>query len=361
MRRSLSLICGAAVTAFFLVVSSTPLSAQNSQPPTISAAASDPALTTLFISGTNFSSTVAVYLSGVQLGGVLIGNGGTTITATIPGIMPGSYRLTVVQGSGNKVQSASFDITLGATGAAGPPGPIGPPGPAGPAGLAGVAGPAGPAGANGAVGPAGPAGAVGPEGPMGPFGPQGPQGAQGPQGVQGPPGFDGAMGPQGPQGPAGMFGPVGPAGPAGPQGPAGSGGVVNALFQAGPGNHPNTLPPNTYGFVGATITVAVTPGQRLHVTANKAMGSSIVGGANGLGIVVCSLPVGAPAGTAPSTYGGAILGLSVPQNTRITFGISGIIANLPEGSHIVGMCAQASTPAEWNSNEYGYTTVLVLQ
>jgi hypothetical protein len=53
--------------------------------------------------------------------------------------------------------------------------------------------------------------------------------------------------------------------------------------------------------------------------------------------------------------------MSVPQNTRVTFGISGVIANLPAGTHTVGMCATAPTPADWNSNEYGYTTVLVFQ
>jgi hypothetical protein len=105
----------------------------------------------------------------------------------------------------------------------------------------------------------------------------------------------------------------------------------------------------------------VTAGQKLHVTSHKAMGSSNVGGANGLGLVVCSLPDGAPAGTAPTTYGGAMLGLTVPQNTRIVFGISAIVESLPAGTHKVGMCATVATPTDWNLNEFGYTTVLVLQ
>lgn len=183
-------------------------------------------------------------------------------------------------------------------------------------------------------------------------------GIPGPAGPAGAQGMNGIPGPAGPAGPQGMNGVPGPAGPAGPQGPTG---VVSALFASAGGTDPNSLAPNTTGFVGPTVNATVTAGQKLHVTTHKGMGSTVAGGANGLKIWVCSLSVDAPAGTAPNVVGGGIFGLAVPQNTRLSFGIGGLVQGLPAGTYQVGMCANVPTPADWNSNEFGYTTVLVLQ
>ena len=121
----------------------------------ISAAAADPAQTTLFLSGAHFDADAAVYLSGIPLEKVVVGSGGQTLTASLPpGVLPGSYRIFVVQGHG-KTQNATFDVTLGSTGPEGVAGPPGPPGPRG------ETGPIGPQGPPGATGPQGPAGATG--------------------------------------------------------------------------------------------------------------------------------------------------------------------------------------------------------
>src|SRR5688500_10174216 len=142
----------------------------------ITAAAADPAQTTLFLSGANFERDAAVYLAGIPLGNVVVGSGGQTLTASLPpGVLPGSYRVFVIQGNG-KPQNATFDVTLGSTGAEGPAGPPGPPGPQGEPGLPG---PQGEPGAIGATGPQGPMGLPGATGATGPRGEQGPQGVSG--------------------------------------------------------------------------------------------------------------------------------------------------------------------------------------
>jgi len=154
----------AVIAALVLTVS--PVFAQGKAPASqviITAAAADPALTTLFLSGDNFDADAAVYLSGVPLGSVVVGSGGATLTASLPaGVLPGSYRVFVVQGNG-KTQNATFDVTLGSTGAEGPAGPPGPPGP------------------------------QGERGPQGPMGMQGPQGAPGVSGIVSIAGWGGAI------------------------------------------------------------------------------------------------------------------------------------------------------------------------
>lgn len=143
----------AVIAALVLTVS--PAFAQGKGPASqviITAAAADPALTTLFLSGDKFDADAAVYLSGVPLEDVAVGNGGTTLTASLPGgVLPGSYRVFVVQGNG-KTQNATFDATLGSTG---PQGEVGPPGPAGPPGPTGATGPQGPQGIQGPAGSTG--------------------------------------------------------------------------------------------------------------------------------------------------------------------------------------------------------------
>src|SRR5688572_11496815 len=154
-----------AMVAVFVVAAS-PSFAQGKSPASqviITAAAADPAQTTLFLSGANFERDAAVYLAGIPLGNVVVGSGGQTLTASLPpGVLPGSYRVFVVQGNG-KTQNATFDVTLGSTGAEGPAGPPGPPGP------------------------------QGERGPQGPMGMQGPQGAPGVSGIVSIAGWGGAI------------------------------------------------------------------------------------------------------------------------------------------------------------------------
>ena len=152
-----------AIAAAFVFAAST-VFAQGKAPTSqviITVAAADPTQTTLFLAGENFEQGAAVYLSGIPLGNVAVGSGGATLTASLPpGVLPGSYRVFVVQGNG-KTQNATFDVTLGSAGPEGPVGPVGPPGPQGERGATGSQGPQGPQGATGATGPQGPPGVAG--------------------------------------------------------------------------------------------------------------------------------------------------------------------------------------------------------
>ena len=129
----------------------------------ISSASTDPNAEWLTIRGMNFGNhPPQVTLAGDRL--QVLSSGPFEILAVLPpGIEPGSYRLAVARGRGERY-SDTFDVTIGAAGPAGPPGPEGP---AGPAGLPGPQGLPGLPGAPGPQGPAGPAGPAGPQGPAG--------------------------------------------------------------------------------------------------------------------------------------------------------------------------------------------------
>lgn len=227
------------------------------------------------------------------------------------------------------------------------PGPTGPTGPQGPQGAAGVQGP---------QGPAGPQGAQGPFGPMGPAGPAGPQGAQGLAGPAGAAGAQGPAGPAGPQGAQGLAGPVGPAGPQGAQGlagPVGPQGVVSTAFVS---NQCAAITAAT-AFISPTVTVTVTAGQKVLVSSNCALGAGATA-ATGLNIYIgfrSTIP-----GSPVTTVGGGTFGLTSPANNRQIYGLSAVLSNLAPGTYEVGLVGNSQTPANWNNNEWGYTSALVL-
>lgn len=190
----------------------------------------------------------------------------------------------------------------------------------------------------------------------------GPKGDPGPAGVQGPAGDKGDSGPMGPMGPAGAMGPAGPQGVPGADGVKGDPGLNAAIgyqVKSAGGTNPNGLSANTWGFIGPTVTRTVTPADRIHMSVNKAVGSTVAGGASGLKIAPCYRSVSAGGPVQPQ--GSAILDLRVPQNTRMPVGVSWVFANLTAGDYEFGMCAATGTPASWNDNEFGYLTLLVFQ
>ena len=164
----------------------------------ITEARADTSSTTLTVLGSNLPTNARLTLGGIAAPLVVKSASATRIEAALPpGIVPGSYLLTIgaIKSNGKVDDDGdAFWVALGAQGATGPQGPAGPAGATGATGQQGLAGPQGPAGA---MGPQGPAGTMGPQGPMGATGPQGPVGATGPEGPTG------ATGPQGPAGPAG--------------------------------------------------------------------------------------------------------------------------------------------------------------
>jgi hypothetical protein len=178
--------------------------------PLILSVSADPQLVVLTISGHNFGDQPPVVsLDSVPL--VVTSATPTQVLASLPpGLLPGSYRLTLARrtpvGDGQDGHHSTpnvdvFDVTLGAVG------------------------PVGPKGDKGDMGNVGPQGLPGAPGPPGAKGDPGPQGIQGPKGSPGPKGDPGPAGLAGPQGPKGDPGPAGPPGPPGPPGPAGSGGL----------------------------------------------------------------------------------------------------------------------------------------
>jgi hypothetical protein len=108
-------------------------------------------------------------------------------------------------------------------------------------------------------------------------------------------------------------------------------------------------------FIGPTVQVTVAAGQSVYVNATKALGTTTAGGSGQLYLWVC-YQTGA---AAIQQVGGGILGLQTSANNRNIYAINFDIPMLPAGTYTVGMCGYATTPANWNSNEYGYLTALV--
>lgn len=109
----------------------------------------------------------------------------------------------------------------------------------------------------------------------------------------------------------------------------------------------------TNAFIGPTVTVTIAAGQKVHMVTSKAFGSTI--GANGLNIWPAS-----QLGVDPiNLAGGAIFGLQAAANSRHTETIQWVFTGLPAGTYTFGMAGSAAVPANWNSNEYGYITVMV--
>jgi collagen triple helix repeat protein len=205
--------------------------------PTISTAAVSTDQTTLFVTGANFGSRPLVILANIVLGGVQVSSTGGQLTALMPALPPGSYRLVISRGSD---RSAGMDVTVGAVG------------PKGEIGAVGETGPQGAKGDQGETGPQGVKGDTGAQGPIGPQGPEGPQGAIGSIGLAGARGVPGLPGAAGPQGPSGVV-------------------TIATLTGSVPISIPQTLGTD-FAFVGRTASVALTATQRITATGTAMFG-----------------------------------------------------------------------------------------
>lgn len=125
-------------------------------------------------------------------------------------------------------------------------------------------------------------------------------------------------------------------------------------FTSGIGNSPTA----TTQFLTPFVTVTITAGQKIHVTAHKAFGTTVAGGAGGLDLYIGYRVNGS--GAVPTTVGGGILNNQVQQNTRVTMGLSAVISGLAAGTYDVGMVGDDDGNGNWNFNEYGYVSVIVL-
>jgi hypothetical protein len=120
-------------------------------------------------------------------------------------------------------------------------------------------------------------------------------------------------------------------------------------------------PTTTTDFLAQPAQVSVAAGQAVHVTSNKAFGSTATGGGADLDLYICSRPASAPAGTTPTPYGGGAWDIRLAQNQRTTMGLSWVITGLAAGTYHVGLCGSSSLPASWNSNDWGYTTAMIVK
>lgn len=164
-------------------------------PPTVTSTVLSADQQILFVSGSNFGSRPIVKLGEFMLGGVQVSPDGTSLTAVMPTLTPGTYRLVIARGgydsrrtaddSGSNVVATSSDVARRVTSrdafdafddfdedrtafssvAVGAIGPRGPQGEVGPIGPAGAQGETGPQGNIGPIGPQGPPGEIGPPGP----------------------------------------------------------------------------------------------------------------------------------------------------------------------------------------------------
>ena len=118
------------------------------------------------------------------------------------------------------------------------------------------------------------------------------------------------------------------------------------------------LPTLTLAFLAPPVNVTISAGQKIIMHATKALGSTAVGGATELAIYACYRST--VAGSQLITQGGGLVGLRVAQNTRHTFSINWAYTGLTTGTWEIGMCGYGQVqPANWNSQDYGYTTTFV--
>jgi hypothetical protein len=137
----------------------------------------------------------------------------------------------------------------------------------------------------------------------------------------------------------------------GATGPTGPSGVVSSTFTAGQGN----MPTATNQFLAPPVAVTITAGQRIYVSSNRAFGTISAGGAGSLDLYIC-YQSGAGA---PVLVSAGIFDNSMPQNQRLTLGISAVIVGLAAGTYNVGMCGDDDGNGQWNNSEWGYTSALV--
>lgn len=116
------------------------------------------------------------------------------------------------------------------------------------------------------------------------------------------------------------------------------------------------VPSGTLQFLSPTITVAVVAGQQIVVNVDRAFGTTVAGGASGLNIYIGYRVAGS--GATPTAIGGGMFGLTAAQGERKTFGINGAIGGLFTGTYEVGIVGTGN--ANWNNNEWGYVTVMVI-
>ena len=118
------------------------------------------------------------------------------------------------------------------------------------------------------------------------------------------------------------------------------------------------FPNDTTQFLSATVVMTVEEGQSVFVSSTRAFGTTSSGGAAGLDLYIGYRVEGS--GDVPTLSGGGMLNMSMPNGARVPFAINSIIPNLPAGTYRFGMVGDDDGDGNWNSNDWGYTSVIVL-
>jgi hypothetical protein len=166
----------------------------------------------------------------------------------------------------------------------------------------------------------------------------------------------------------------GATGAVGPQGPQGITAAVSSSGQSGVSAYASRTMPL---WVSPIVRVTVALQQKVLVNATATLGSTALGGAGGLRLYVChrkDVPP-PPSGTSPPppcTTGLGAWDLQLAQNTRYTFSLSNVLTGL-DGTYDVGLCGWINVQADptkasyqplpasnWNSNDQGYVTAVVM-
>ncbi len=150
----------------------------------------------------------------------------------------------------------------------------------------------------------------------------------------------------------GATGATGPQGVAGVQGSQGVPGVIASVNSIGS----STIPSSSWGFIAPTVTVALQPGQRVHITSYATLGTT-ANPAGDLDLSVCYRLEGST--STPTRIGLGAWGMRIPAGTRLPFGLSAVLPGTAAGTYNVGLCGTSSDP-NWVEREWGYTTALVL-
>jgi hypothetical protein len=286
---------------------------------------------TLFVTGAYFGYRPLVTLGNVVLGGVQVAATGTQLTALMPALPPGTYRLMISSRSGSD-RPATFELTIGTTGPKGETGATGADGPIGPKGDTGDTGP------KGATGDPGPQGPPGPPGPEGPQGPAGPTGAIGVTGARGVPGLPGAPGPSGVVALTTLTG------------------AVTSTTCPG-GERTTTICASTlFAFVGPTASVTLTATQRLTATGTAVFGH-LAAGSPSIDFAMC-----AQLGTGTMFQLATFLTAVAPADTlaRLPYTASGSqpagVLN-GAGTYTVGYCMR--TTQTLNNNDFLAAWIMV--
>ena len=115
-------------------------------------------------------------------------------------------------------------------------------------------------------------------------------------------------------------------------------------------------PDPTLRFLALPVTVTVPAAAKVLVDSHRAFGTS-TNSASALNLFMCSKPAGSL--LAPHPHGHGLLSMQLPPNSQATMGFSRIIDDLQPATYDVGLCGTGG--ANWDSNEFGATTALVLE